>query len=204
MTTALTIYELPEGIAGLADAECTECEGRNTVTADNGAEQPCPACCGDMFLALEPRLRELKLGAEKAVLGLGRLWKELDAEAAMLELHAKAIADRAAARRRRIEALKRWLLLELDAAGVQKVKDAEVTVYTQKNPASLDVVDEALVPARYKRAHIEMPLADVPVEWVPYIKRTDVMKSAMNDELRADGVIPPGCEVRNGYHVRVR
>lgn len=205
MTTAMQIYELPQEIADLADAECTACEGRAAISAADGGQTLCQVCGGtDMFAALEPRLRMLSLDIERSALGIGRLWRELDGEAALLEQHARELLARADQRRRRVEALKKFLLLEMSAAGVSKAKDHEVTVYMQRNPTSLEVIDEAQVPARYKRAHIELPLADVPEEWAPQIKRVDILKAAMNDDLRDGGVIPPGCEVRNGYHVRVR
>jgi hypothetical protein len=50
----------------------------------------------------------------------------------------------------------------MEADGVTKLKDAFVTLWLQTSPGAIEVVDEAAVPAEFKRVTLKMPLSQVP------------------------------------------
>lgn len=213
MTNALTartrdtLYDLPDALLALdAGDGCTTCLGE-WVAVDGSA---CPGCGGDPDAPFARTLAAVAQhieDAQRMALSLAKRLRDFEAEAEVLEEHARQTSERAAVRRRRVAQAKRWLALEMEAAGVTKVKDAFLTVYLQDNPASFEVVDETLVPQAHKRAVLKLPLEDVPDELLDYVTSTEVLKKPLMEHLEQTGEIPPGCEYRAKgatRHVRIR
>ena len=144
---------------------------------------------------------------EHELLGMARAVKQLTAEAEMLQHHIAETNGRLQARQNRIASLKAWMLNLMQQEGIERVKDPLATVYTQKNPPSCEVTDEAQVPNAYKRVTASMPWA-VAKELLPddvlATARVDVLRQKIIDDMRLDGTVPEGVSVTtDAKHLRV-
>src|SRR5438093_12609861 len=57
------------------------------------------------------------------VLALAKVVRTLEAEADLLENHARSLNAKAQTRRRRVDVIKRWVKLEMEAASIEKARD---------------------------------------------------------------------------------
>lgn len=155
----------------------------------------------DNYETLENARR--RLAVEGDLLKLGKALKALDLTDGALETHALAIAHRRQSIANRREYLKGWMLNLCLQMGIERVKDPLVTVYTQRNNPSVEVLDEAAVPVEYKRATLVMPLADVPAELRDKAD-VQVLKQQILEDAK-QGVIVDGVHIeRESRHLRVR
>lgn len=141
---------------------------------------------------------------EADLLSLGRAIKTLVANDKALEDHQAEVAVKRLALQSRIEYLKGYTLNLCLQTGIERAKDALVTVYTQRNNPSVDVEDAGAVPDEYKRATLVLPLAEVPAH---LRDRADVqvLKQAILDAFKSDGVVPDGVRIETAArHLRVR
>lgn len=201
MTNVIAIYDTDDQYSRIDDAdECTECHGE-FIAVEEGSS--CPACGGAPPEELLDRyLARLQGEVRPQVLALAKRIDEYESSAVMLEQHARDLTARAAVLRRRVAGVKRFMQLQMEAANIANVKDAYVTVYLQDNPASFEIVDEASVPDRHKRATLRMPAADVPPDMRDLIVSTDILKLDLKAHLEETGEIPPGCEYHEKGHTR--
>jgi len=138
------------------------------------------------------------------VLALAKVVLSLDAEADLLEGHARMLLARAGSRRRRVEFLRRWLQLQMEGAEINKLKDPFVTVWLQESPAAVDVVDEANVPAEFKRVTLRLPLSLVPPGLFGLVQTCDVDRAAIHELIKRTGELPAGVQYRGRRHLRIR
>src|SRR6266545_1853179 len=169
---SLPIYELPSDYAALADLPIEAPQDHATLQE------------------LEAALEELRDELLPKLLSLAKVVRTLEAEAELLEEHGRALMARAGTRRRRLEFLKRWMQLQMEGAGVDRAKDPFVTVWLQASPPSIDVVDEAAVPAEFKRVTLKMPLSLVPPGLKGLIQTCDVDRATILDLLKRTGELP--------------
>ena len=113
--------------------------------------------------------------------------RTLDLEADAIEAEAKRLQQRATTRRNRVESLKTYLMQQLAAAGKASVQGRLFTVSVQASPASVTITDAAAVPDTYL---------------VPQAPKVDAR--AILAFWRESGTIPPGVEVQQGQHLRIR
>lgn len=184
--------------------ECPACGGSEFVDVLSG--DPCPECAGNPYEVLERNLAplhsaEIELTITRITLRL----KELQVEADVLTKHAEAMAQRAKARKNTIERLKQWLMLEMEAAGVNKVKGPFGTAWLQVSPPSIVVEHEELVPRSMKLATITKPYSECTPEDMEFVKSIDVMKSWIHDHLKDTGELVQGVAyVDDRVHLRIR
>jgi len=92
--------------------------------------------------------------------------------------------DRLARRRgtleNRAERLKDYLLREMEVAGIDKVKRDLVTVSVRINPASVNIIDEEIIPSDFQRV--------IPERWEPD-------KKAIMDYWKEKDIVLPGVEI---------
>jgi Gp157 protein len=139
------------------------------------------------------------------LLALAKVVQTLEAEADLLEAHARDLVGRASVRRRRVHWLKRWMQLQMEADGVTKLKDAFVTIWLQQSPPSIDVVDDVVVPAEYKRVTLRLPLSQVPRGLLGLVQTCDVDRASIQDLLKSTGELPAGIAYCRGErHLRIR
>ena len=95
--------------------------------------------------------------------------------------------------------------LQMDTAGVDRLKDPFVTVWLQRSPAAVDIVDEASVPPEFSRAVLRLPLDLVPSELHGFLQHLDFDRNAILNLVKSTGEIPPGTVIRTDErHLRIR
>jgi hypothetical protein len=95
---------------------------------------------------------------EKA-LSIGRLINEEKAEVEAVKIELERLTARKNTIERRIDGMKNYLTIEMSNAGIDKVKDAVLSISLQKNKPSVKVYDEENVPDKFFReipAHYEV------------------------------------------------
>jgi hypothetical protein len=115
-----------------------------------------------------------------------------EAMAEAIDNAAASMTIRAKRLRARTAYLKQYLLTNMQAAEISKIESPELVVSLKKNPPSVVVFDEALVPAEFKRTP---PPAPPPVP-VPD-------KTAIKEALKA-GTDVPGCRLEQGMRVEIK
>ena len=134
---------------------------------------------------------------------LGRVIAQKKAEAEWVTEQANKFQDeanrlkaRAGVRLNGVERLRNFIKDCMNELGTdtQKFEGATfTTVLSKEGAATVDIVDEELVPAEFRVARIGMPANLVPDDIKQYVISTVVSKQAINEALTNDGVIPPGC-----------
>ena len=184
--------------------ECATCHGQ-WVSVVDGSE--CPDCDGDPDAPYMRALGALEGQVEQLAIQLGHRIANDVASLKILREHAAQTEARIASRERRIEATKRWLALQMQSVGRDKVKDEHVTVYLQDNPESIEIIDLEQVPRAFKRATVQCPLSAVPSDLATFITNIDAPKTAIKEHLNVTGEVLPGCEFHakgDTRHLRVR
>jgi uncharacterized membrane protein YccC len=78
------------------------------------------------------------------------MWaRNVDADADAIEAAAKAMQDRAKALRAKAERTRAYLLQCMQLAGVERISSPHVVLSVRANPASVEIEDEAQIPAAY-------------------------------------------------------
>lgn len=137
--------------------------------------------------AFAAALAELSDAIEEKAENTAAVIRTLEGEADIIAVEAKRLSERASIRRNRADALKRYLLEQLTAAGKASVAGKLFTVSVQASPASVKVTDTAAVPAEYL---------------IPQPPKVDA--KGILAVWRESGNLPPGVEVERGQHVRIR
>lgn len=128
---------------------------------------------GDFVVALDQLKGEI---ADKAQ-NIGLLVKSTEATMKAINEEVSRLNMRVQVRQNRIEALKMYLKHHMAMLNETKIETPLVTVSIQKNPASIEVVDEAAIEARFLRL--------IPETYVP-------MKTEAKAEWKDKGVVPVG------------
>jgi len=170
------------------------------------ADMPLEAPAGeDGRLNVEEALDALREEIAPKLLALAKVVRTLEAEADLLEEHARSLNARANGRRRRVDFLKRWMKSQMESAGVDKAKDAFVTVWLQASPPSVEVLEEASVPPEFKRVTLKLPLSLVPPGLLGLVQTCDVDKATIAELIKQTGELPAGIDLRQGAkHIRIR
>jgi hypothetical protein len=143
--------------------------------------------------------------ARDKALALAKVVKSLEAEVKVLEDHTRILQSRAQARRDRAGCLRKLIMLELEASGLDRVKDPLITVWLQQSPPSVDVVNELSVPSEFLRAVLRLPYALVPAALRGHVQHLDIDRTAILELIRRTGEVPDGISVRAGSrHIRIR
>ena len=82
--------------------------------------------------------------------GIAKLIKNLESDADGFEAEERRLREQKQYRRNRIESLKQYLSTAMQTAGVKKV-DGTVPVAFRKCPASVEITDQFIVPAKYQK-----------------------------------------------------
>lgn len=143
---------------------------------------------GEISEALEARLDAAQLGFHAKVEGIAKWMLDIegvegaiDGEIARLQRKAKC----AAALRERLKA---YVKESMERAGVQKVESATVTLRIQKNPPSVDVLDEKKLPGRF----------------VTVVQTIKVDKGAVLTALKSGEDVPGAVLVSDKTHLRIK
>lgn len=116
--------------------------------------------------------------------------QELLADA--IEAAAKSMKERAARVRRRSDSIRQYLLSNMVSAGITSVESAELSIKVKKNPPSVIVEDETVVPEQFKA------LPPPPPPPVPHVD-----KKRVADAIKA-GASVPGCHLEQGQRLEIK
>jgi DNA-binding transcriptional MerR regulator len=133
---------------------------------------------GDTLEAIEEAI-ELK------VENIAKVMKTVEGEAEIIREEEKRLADRRRALEAEVGRLKSYVESNMRAAGIDKVKGRLFTLAFQKNPPSVEVTDESLIPSDYIKTV------------------TSVDRKLILEALKA-GQAVTGCEMRQSESLRIR
>ena len=134
---------------------------------------------------IETAMKEVGEDIEEKAQNYAVIMKNLEAEAEALEKEEKRLAARKSSLRNRNKILKDNLENSMKAIGKTKFKTRLFSFNISKNPPSLDIADEELIPDKY----------------IVYTKST--AKKAMIDDLK-QGVIIKGVKLKQTESLRIR
>jgi hypothetical protein len=153
---------------------------------------------------LAQELEAIREELNPKLLSLAKVVRTLEAEAGLLEEHGRALLARASTRRVRVDYLKRWMQLQMEGAELESLKDPFVTLWLQKSPASIAVLNEQAVPAQYKRVTLKLPLSAVPPGLLGLVQTCDIDRTAIHELIKASGELPPGIDyLCDRHHLRI-
>ena len=115
--------------------------------------------------------------------------RNLEASADMIDDAAKQMQARAARARKRAEAVKAYLLFQLQATGITRIESPEFVISVRNNPESVRIADGAEIPPEYL------------VQPEPPPPPPD--KEAIKDALKAGRHIE-GCYLEAGQRLEIR
>lgn len=146
-------------------------------------------------------LESIQGEAEDKLLAVGRLIREMEAEADAIAAEARRLTLRAAAAQARVGGLKEYARTHMERVGLDRVKDPVITLRLQNSPPRVNVTNEAVIPSDFKRAALRLPLNDVP-EDLRRLATVEVDKHAVMQAIKAGGEVP-GAEVVQDRHLRI-
>jgi hypothetical protein len=127
---------------------------------------------------------EIKHKAE-AIAGLVRWYEGL---ADLRKAESKRMADSVKAFENKADWLRRYVLQNMQATGIERIDTARFTLAVKQNPPRVEVLEEMLVPEEFKRRH----------------EVVDVDKRAILAYTKASGEIVPGTDVVRGTRLEIR
>ncbi|WP_343656367.1 siphovirus Gp157 family protein [Cupriavidus sp.] len=164
--TALTLYQISQEHRALADAlqdmDLDEQTIADTLEAESGLVEK------SQSVAFVIRNMETFADAVKA--------------------EADAMADRAKRVRNRADAVKRYLHQCMTLAGVQKIEHPQFTISIRKNPESVQIFEEGLLPPDYLR--------EIPARYEP--------DKALIKQAIKDGHDVPGAKLTRGESLQIK
>jgi hypothetical protein len=104
---------------------------------------------------------------------MGAFLARLEGEAEMLKKEEKRLADRRRKFERIGEILTEGLHLQMVEWGIRKVEGQKFSFTVKKNPASVEILDETLIPAEY-------------LDYTPRVKRQEI-KEALSEGKEVEG-----------------
>jgi hypothetical protein len=200
---SIALYDLPRRYAVLADIRH---EDESNVTEDPVVQRVLDVNGHPRSdTGLHEALNAIRDEAQVKALSLAKVVKNLEAEVKLLEEHTRLLYAKAQARLDRADYLRRMIRLELEAAGLDRVKDPFVTAWLQQPPPAVVIVAEERVPPEFMRAVLGLPYALVPPQLRGHVKHLDVDRAVILALLRRTGQVPDGIAIRTGErHLRVR
>lgn len=135
---------------------------------------------------LTDTLESISDAVEDKVENIAKLIKTLDAEAAGIKVEEQRLADGRKSRENHAKRLKEFAESAMLQTGQKKIKGPLFTIAIQKNPPSVDVSDESLIPKSYF------------IEQAPTLNRKEVLQ-----DLKL-GLSVPGAEIKQTESLRIR
>ena len=143
------------------------------------SEQLDPETFKDTLDAIQDSLEDKVENTAKVV-------KSLEADVTAIKEEEKRLKERRQVLETKIDSIKNYLKEQLELAGIDKVKRPTITVSIQKNPPSVKVIDEKLIPSSFMIA-----------------KAPELDKKAVLEKLK-DGEEVPGVELFQGRSLRIK
>lgn len=125
---------------------------------------------------------------QKSAQSLCQHMANLDGEIDMFKAEEARLADRRKAIENRQAQLKQYLKDGMERLSIDKLKAGTFTIDLQDSPPSVEVTDESKVPARF-------------FVTIPETHKLD--KKEVSSAIKK-GEAVPGCELKQGKHIRIR
>lgn len=138
------------------------------------------------YEGLEDTLESIELAIEDKLENIARLIKNIEGDIAAFKAEEKRLAERRKTLENEVKNLKQYAEEQLKATGEKKIKAGTFTFAIQKNPPSVRITDEELIPKEYY----------VPVD--PKLDKTKLKN------LLKEGEKIPGVELVQGEGLRIR
>ena len=135
---------------------------------------------------LETALKQVEDNIEIKAENIAKLMKSIDADAEVIKIEEQRLAKRRKALENKREGMKSYLEAQLKEMGVDKVQGTLISVRLQKNPPSVNVLNESLIPEKY---------------WKTIVTKS-LDKKSMLDDLKADVKIK-GAEIKQEKSLRI-
>lgn len=135
---------------------------------------------------LEDTLESLDEAIEDKAIGYAKVIKNLEAQSKALEEEEKRLYERRKSIDNNIKRMKESLYENMKTSGKKRIKTDLFNFNIQKNPPSVRVADEALIPKRFY------------VKQAPKRDNKGILQALKNDE------DIPGVEIAQGEGVRIR
>lgn len=133
------------------------------------------------------RLDQNELAMENKIIAIASFIKNMDAERESIAIAKKAMADRETRYKKRVDELQGYLLFNMEKRGINNVKCPYFEIKLKKCPASVEIVEESLLPQEYLRTKTEI-LPD---------------KVKMLQEMKM-GVIIPGAHIKHNMKLDIQ
>lgn len=177
MNQKFTLYEISEEILQrLQDVDVA-----NNNNSEHSAEDV------DHAASLTAELDEWRNRLDNKLEGCCKVVMNLIALEENLRKESLRFAQRATTTANRVRWLKEYMKRSLEKIGKDKFTAGLFDLRIQKNPISVEIKDEGLVPEEY-RLRVEL-----------HFNKTEIAR-----HVQATGEIPPGIEVRQGTHLRIK
>ncbi|MGJ0848295.1 siphovirus Gp157 family protein [Tissierella praeacuta] len=137
--------------------------------------------------ALEKALKDIEDNIEIKAENTAKLIKGIDADVEVIKAEEKRLADRRKALENKKEGIKTYLENHLRIMEIDKVKTPLFTVALQKNPPSVNILDEKLIPKDY----------------IKTVTTTSISKKDLLEDLK-QGLIIDGVELKQTKSLRIR
>lgn len=131
-------------------------------------------------------LESIQDSIEDKVENTAKVIKSIEADVQAIKEEEKRLKERRQALEKKIDNIKDYLKEQLEKAGIDKVKRPTITVSIQKNPPSVKVIDEKLIPSSFMIA-----------------KAPELDKKAVLEKLKG-GEEVPGVELFQGRSLRIK
>ncbi|MDO5116386.1 MAG: siphovirus Gp157 family protein [Synergistaceae bacterium] len=138
----------------------------------------------------EKALLEIEGEFDSKMESCAKIVRSMESEAKGAKEEAERLAARAKALENKSKGLKSYMLSEMRASGREKIRTDIFTIAAQRSPVSLIVhpEDEKLIPEKY---------------WVE-VPATKLLDKVCIKDALLGGEAVPGCELYQGYHLRIR
>lgn len=128
----------------------------------------------------------IKESVEEKAENIAKLVRSFEADGKTIKTEEERLAAKRKTLENQVSYLKKYLFEQLETMGIQKIKRPLFTIAIQKNPPSVDVIDESLIPEDF---------------WIPLGAKLD--KTSILHSLKS-GESVPGTAIKNSKGLRIR
>lgn len=140
----------------------------------------------DKLEQIKQALDNLNMKFLDKVTNVVKFIKNLEAQREALASEAKRLSDRKRSFDNRIEWLKNYIKISMEATQSEKIKNALFTIYFAQSQQSVEVKDINQVEEQYLKVKVE------------------VDKTKILEQVKSTGVIPRGVDIVQGTHLVIR
>lgn len=134
---------------------------------------------------LEDTLESLNDAIEDKAVGYAKVMRNLEAQASAIKEEEKRLSERRKSLENNVKRMKESLQENMIHNDMKKIKTDLFTFNIQKNPPSLNIENEELIPKRFYE------------EQLPKLNRKELLKELKESDI-------PGVEIKQGESLRIR